>query len=41
MKEQIEQIIAELEKLKRKTLKEVEEARVYFVGKKGERFRLT
>ena len=36
MKEQIEQIIAELEKLKCKTLKEVEEARVYFLGKKGE-----
>ena len=36
MKGQIEQIIAELGKLKCKTLKEVEEARVRFLGKKGE-----
>ena len=36
MKEQIEQILAELAKLQCKTEKEVEEARVRFLGKKGE-----
>ena len=36
MKEKIEQIIAELAELKCKTLKDVEEARVRFLGKKGE-----
>ena len=40
MKEQIEQIRAELEALKCKTQKEVEEARVRFLGKKGEVTRL-
>ena len=36
MKEQIENILAELSKLQCKTEKEVEEARVRFLGKKGE-----
>ena len=36
MKEQIEQILAELAALQCKTDKEVEEARVRFLGKKGE-----
>ena len=36
MKEKIEQILAELDALKCKTQKEVEEARVHFLGKKGE-----
>ena len=36
MKEQIEQILAELAALQCKTEKEVEEARVRFLGKKGE-----
>ena len=36
MKEQIEQILAELGELKCKTQKEVEDARVRFLGKKGE-----
>ncbi len=36
MKEQIEQILAELNALQCKTEKEVEEARVRFLGKKGE-----
>ena len=36
MKEQIEQILAELSALQCKTEKEVEEARVRFLGKKGE-----
>jgi len=36
MKEQIEQILAELSGLQAKTLKDVEDARVRFLGKKGE-----
>ena len=36
MKEQIEKIMAELSELKCQTEKEVEEARVRFLGKKGE-----
>ena len=40
MKETIEQILAELDALKCPTLKDVEEARVRFLGKKGEITRL-
>lgn len=40
MKEQIEKILAELEELRCSTAKEVEEARVRFLGKKGEVTRL-
>ena len=36
MKEAIEQILAELNNLKANTQKEVEEARIRFLGKKGE-----
>ncbi|MDD5951431.1 MAG: phenylalanine--tRNA ligase subunit alpha [Bacteroidales bacterium] len=40
MKQRIEQILAEINELKCKTQKEVEEARVRFLGKKGEVTRL-
>ena len=34
-KEDIQQVISELQALKCETLKDVEEARVHFLGKKG------
>ena len=40
MKQRIEQILAEINELKCKTQKEVEEARVRLLGKKGEVTRL-